>query len=121
MPLAVDLAAVLLFVVLGRRAHDEGSVVLGTLGTAWPFLAGALAGWAVLALLRLPGRSLRAGAVVAVATVAVGMVLRALVQHDGTPVSFVVVASVVNLALLLGWRAVAVAVARRRGRVPAGV
>jgi Protein of unknown function (DUF3054) len=112
-PLIADLIAVLLFVILGRGAHDEGGVVLGTLSTAWPFLAGALAGWGAVAATRLPGRSRRAGLLVAAGVVVVGMLLRHLVQHDGTPASFVVVATVVNVAFLVGWRAALVRLARR--------
>lgn len=114
MPLLADLVAVLVFVVLGRRAHDEGSVVVGTLATAWPFLVGALASWAALLATRLDRRGVRAGLVVAAGTVAVGMALRHLVQGDGTPVSFVVVASVVNVLLLVGWRLVARRVVARQ-------
>lgn len=113
MPLIADLIAVLLFVILGRGAHDEGGVVLGTLSTAWPFLAGAVAGWGAIVATRLPGRSRRAGLLVATGVVVVGMLLRHLVQHDGTPAAFVVVATVVNVAFLVGWRAALVRLARR--------
>lgn len=107
----IDLVAVLAFVVLGRRSHDEGSAVLGTLATAWPFLAGAGLGWLTVLVVRRggaswPGRSLPAGGVVLAETVVVGMVLRALTR-DTPPVSFLVVATTFLALFLLGWRAAA--------------
>ena len=42
--LIADLLAVVVFVLLGRRSHDEGSALAGTVATAWPFVAGAAAG-----------------------------------------------------------------------------
>ena len=133
--MAADAAAVLLFVVIGRGSHDEGSVLAGTLGTAWPFLAGAALGWAALAVARRgrdrPGRSLPAGAVVWAGAVAGGMALRHLtgggtpsrwpamaLRHltgGGTPWSFVLVGGSFLGLFLLGWRA-AVRWTGRRGR-----
>ena len=109
--LLADLVAVLAFVLLGRRSHDEGSALAGTVATAWPFVAGAAVG--ELAAVRLPARSLAAGAVVAAGAVAVGMPLRRL-AGAGTPLSFVLVATTFLLVFLLGWRAVAAALERRR-------
>ncbi|HET8598745.1 MAG TPA: DUF3054 domain-containing protein [Segeticoccus sp.] len=113
----VDGVLVLLFAGLGRRSHHEGGAFLGTLQTAWPFLAGAAAGWALLLLARrgAPVR-VRLGIPVWVAAVAGGMLLRA-ATGQGTAWAFVVVATVVLAAFLLGWRALAqVASARHRGR-----
>lgn len=106
---AADLALVAVFVALGRTSHREGGAVSGYLVAAWPFLAGCLAGWAAVLLLRrggaeLPGRSLRAGAVVLAGTVAVGMALRRAFTDGGTPVSFLVVATTFLAVFLLGWR-----------------
>jgi len=110
---AADVAAVLLFVVLGRRAHDEGSLLSGTASVAWPFICGALAGWIVLLVARRPPpTSLRGGLVVVATTVALGMLLRA-ATGGGVEVAFVVVATVVLAAFLLGWRLL-LSVARRR-------
>ncbi len=112
--LALDLLAVLVFAAVGRRSHGED--VAGLLVTFWPFAVGTLVGHAVVRLVsRAPGSSV-GGAVVVVSTVAVGMVLRVL-TGAGTAVTFVVVATVVLSAFLLGWRAVAGLVGRRgRGR-----
>jgi len=116
--MAADAAAVLLFVVIGRGSHDEGSALAGTLNTAWPFLAGAALGWAALAVARRsrdwPGRSLPAGALVWAGAVAGGMALRHL-AGGGTPWSFVLVGGSFLGLFLLGWRA-AVRWTGRRGR-----
>ena len=53
------------------------------------------------------------GVVVWLCTVVVGMLLRK-ATAAGTPVGFVIVTAAVNAALLLGWRAVATAIPRRR-------
>jgi hypothetical protein len=116
---AADAVAILGFVLLGRRSHDEGSALVGTLSTAWPFLAGGAAGWAVVLLARrrgvdLPGRGTAAGAAVLGGTVLGGMLLRR-VAGGGTPVSFVLVATTVLTTFLLGWRAI---VRRRAARRP---
>jgi Protein of unknown function (DUF3054) len=108
----VDLLAVLAFVVLGRRSHDEGSALAGTVATAWPFVTGAAVGELLVAGTRRPPQSLSAGAVVTAGTVAVGMGLRRL-AGGGTPVSFVVVATSFVALLLLGWRLGARLLARR--------
>jgi len=111
--LAADAVAVLVFAAVGRASHAETRPVLGVLVTAWPFLVGLLAGWA-LTLLR--GRAVpvavRRGIPLWASTVAVGMLLR-VATGRGVAASFVVVAAVVLGAFLLGWRGVA-AVARRR-------
>lgn len=113
--LPVDALLVLVFVLVGRRSHDESSAVLGVLTTLWPFLTGTVGGWVLARLLRLRLPSLPAGVVAWVATVLVGMVLRAVVGQ-GVQASFVVVATVVVGVALLGWRLVALAVGRARRR-----
>jgi len=110
---AADLLAVLVFVVLGRRSHDEGSAMAGTVATAWPFVTGAAVGELVVVVARRPPESLPAGAVVTTGAVGVGMTLRRL-AGDGTPPSFVVVATTFLALFLLGWRLVARLFARRR-------
>jgi peptidoglycan/LPS O-acetylase OafA/YrhL len=108
---------VLVFVLLGRQAHDSGRNVLGTLATAWPFLAGAAAGWLVVRGRRLDPAGLTAGAVVAMATVVLGMTLRHL-TGGGVQPSFVAVASAFLALFLLGWRVLALRLARRKAARP---
>lgn len=109
-----DTAAVLLFAAVGRSSHAEGLSPAGVLETAWPFLAGAGAGWLVArATARQWPLSTRDGMVVWVGAVAGGMLLRRL-TGAGTDPAFVVVATVFLGAALLGWRAAASALTRRR-------
>jgi hypothetical protein len=102
----LDVTAIVVFVALGRRTHDESSGVAGVVGTAAPFLIGAALGW-------LGGRAWRSpltvatGAVVCAVTLVVGMVLRRVVFDDGTAWSFVVVATLFLALFLIGWRIVA--------------
>jgi hypothetical protein len=110
---AADLLAVVVFVLLGRRSHDEGSAVAGTVAIAWPFVTGALVGEGVVLLTRTRAESVAAGAVVTAGTVLIGMGLRRL-AGGGTPVSFVVVATTFLAVFILGWRLGARLLARRR-------
>ncbi|HYN29173.1 MAG TPA: DUF3054 domain-containing protein [Dermatophilaceae bacterium] len=103
----LDAVLVVVFAAVGRRSHAEGLDLAGTARTAAPFLAGAVAGWAVALLTLGSGpRSLVFGLVVVVATVVIGMLLR-VVLGDGTAPSFVVVATTFLTVALLGWRLVA--------------
>lgn len=104
--LAVDVVLVLAFATVGRRNHEEAGTVLGTLDTAWPFLAGLGVAWLASRAWRHPVRSRPEALVIWTGTVAVGMGLRAL-TGQGTAVSFVVVAAVVLAVFLLGWRTLA--------------
>lgn len=108
---ATDLACVIVFAALGRRSHAEGVTLLGVGQTAWPFLVGTLVGWLVSRGWRQPNALVPTGVVVWLCTVAVGMALRQ-ATSAGTALSFIVVASTVTAAMLLGWRAAA----RRRVR-----
>lgn len=118
-----DAVAVLLFAAAGRSSHAEGVTPAGVLDTAWPFLAGVAFGWVVVRLWRhawpVPaGAATRHtalhGVVVAVAAVAGGMLLRR-ATGAGTDPAFVVVATVVLGALLVGWR-LGWSLLRRRSR-----
>lgn len=113
---AADTVAVLAFVVLGRRAHDEGSFLAGTAAVAWPFLVGAAAGWLVLLLARRPEPgSLRGGLVVLALAVGLGMALRHL-AGGGVQPSFVLVAATFLGLFLLGQRGLLTALRRRPAR-----
>jgi uncharacterized SAM-binding protein YcdF (DUF218 family) len=115
----VDALLVVLFVVLGRGSHDDGSAVGGTLRIAAPFLMALAAGWLLgrrrwATPLRIPFGIHLWGV-----TVVVGMALRHWAFDRGTAPSFIVVAAIVLGAFLLGWRAVAARLLAR-GRVPTG-
>lgn len=102
---AADVVCVLVFCTIGRRSHAEGVTLTGVAETAWPFLTGTAVGWLVSRGWRRPTALTPTGVIVWIATVAVGMLLRK-VSGQGVAISFVVVASAVTAALLLGWRAI---------------
>ena len=107
----LDLLVVLLFAAAGRASHDLSGDVLGVLQTAWPFLVGMAVGW--LAVLRQAHhRWWLDGLVVALSALVVGMLLR-LATGEGTALPFVLVAALVLLGGLLGWRAVEALLVRR--------
>jgi hypothetical protein len=107
----VDLVLVVAFVLIGRASHNEG--LLGTLVTLWPFLAGLAIGWIGSRAWRTPFTLRWTGLTIWAATVIVGMLLRA-VAGQGVQLGFVIVTTVVLATFLLGWRAIAQFVLRRR-------
>ncbi|HEX9259617.1 MAG TPA: DUF3054 domain-containing protein [Acidimicrobiales bacterium] len=118
---AVDVLVVLVFVVIGRRTHEEGTAIIDTFEVAAPYLialaAGWVAGWVITARAskrRLWPLTVRFGVVVWLVTVALGTVLRHSVFDRGTAGSFVIVASSFLALFLLGWRVLAGLVLRRR-------
>lgn len=109
LPLLVDVVLVVVFATIGARTHDSGLTPASVADVAWPFLVGL---GVAHAFGRLP-LSWRFGLLAWVCTVAGGMVLRQ-ATGDGTAFSFVVVATLFNLATLVGWRLVLALVTRRR-------
>lgn len=99
------------FAVIGRSSHGEDP--LGVLGTAWPFLAGTLAGWLVLRIWHRPAGLVKSGALIWLCTEVVGMGLRA-ATGQGTAWPFVLVSLVVLGVFLVGYRALVLAVQRSR-------
>lgn len=110
--LAGDIVCVLVFCALGRRNHDEGITAAGVAHTAWPFLTGTAAGWLLARGWRAPTAVAPTGVTVWLATVVIGMLLRK-ASAQGVAPSFVVVATLVTAALLLGWRGGLLALAKR--------
>jgi hypothetical protein len=109
--LLLDVAAVLVFVAIGRSVHGHADSLGGIWRTSWPFLAGVMVG-------ELLGRTWRSplgfsGVVVWLATVACGMALR-VVAGQGIAVPFVLVALGFLGLTQLGWRVVASVVLRLR-------
>lgn len=110
----VDALLVLVFAVIGRASHNEDP--LGFFLTAWPFLIALIVGHALAALVPARPRrpwSLGWGLVVWIVTVAGGMLLR-IATGDTAEVPFIIVATLVLGAFLLGWRLIAMLVRRRR-------
>ena len=100
------------FVLIGRASHHHGETVGGFLSTVWPFAVGLLAGW-VVTRRRSPAR-MATGAVVTLATVAVGMVLR-VVSGAGTAAAFIVVALCFLGAVMVGGRLLLGRIERAQG------
>ena len=109
----LDVVLVLVFVLIGRVSHKEDLGIVGVLTTLWPFLVGLVVGHIVTFAWRRPFAVVRTGLGVWAATVVVGMLLR-LASGQGVEPGFVIVTTIVLAVFLLGWRAVASAVARRR-------
>lgn len=100
-----DVVAILVFVALGRRSHDDDGGIAEVVEIAAPFLIALAVGWAVLRAWRAPTEPVT-GLNLAIVTVALGQVLRNLVFDRGTAIAFIIVSSVMVTTLLLGWRVV---------------
>ena len=109
----LDILSVLVFVVIGRRNHDEGSAVSGALETAAPFLIGVGVSWLLIRAWRWP-MAVLTGLAVWPITLLVGMMCRNLIWGRGTPASFVIVATIFLGLCFVGWRMAARALLRRR-------
>ena len=113
----LDCCCVLVFVIIGRASHTKGESLAGIASTAWPFLAGLAGGWLAARAWRRPVALWPAGVGAWLGTVTLGMVLR-VVSGQGTAVAFIVVALAFLGLFMLGWRLLALVLARRRR--PAG-
>jgi hypothetical protein len=104
---AADVVTVVVFVIIGRRSHDEaGNALAETAEVAAPFLLGLALAWVFAVAWRRPW-TWRTGLVVWLGTVVVGLLLRRFVVERSTALSFAIVTTVVLGVLLNGWRAVA--------------
>jgi hypothetical protein len=112
---ALDVVLVVVFAATGRASHEESAFGLGLLTTAWPFLVALAAGWIVTLAWRRPVAIARTGVPVWLITVAGGMLLR-WVSGQGTALPFIIVATIVLCAALVGWRAIAALIRRLRSR-----
>lgn len=106
----LDVALVVIFVLLGKRNHDDTA---NALTIAAPFVIALAVGWLLTRAWTAP-MAMRTGLVLWVVTVALGMALRHWVFDRGTALSFVIVATLVLGTFLVGWRAVAAAAVRSR-------
>lgn len=113
---ALDVVFVALFAASGRSQHGEAATLAGLWQTAWPFLAALALVWAAALVWRRPMAVLRSGLPVWLGTVALGMVLRVAFTDGGAALPFVLVATGVLGASLVGWRLVAALLRRLRRR-----
>jgi hypothetical protein len=112
--LLVDVLLLLLFVVIGRSNHHDGLKVAGVANTLWPFATGLLVGWVWVLRTNKESLSRVGGALIVLATVAIGMLLR-VVSGQGIALSFIIVATLFLSLFLVGWR-LALTAATRRGK-----
>ncbi|WP_411721284.1 DUF3054 domain-containing protein [Mycetocola sp.] len=110
--LGIDLAATLVFVLVGRGTHDADATILGLFTTWWPFAAALAVGWLATVAWKRPFGILWPGVGIWLVTLVGGMLLRA-ASGQGTAVPFLIVATIALAVLLLGWRAAFAAVSRR--------
>jgi peptidoglycan/LPS O-acetylase OafA/YrhL len=108
-----DTVLILVFAAIGRDAHQRGDVASGVLLTAWPFLAGAAAGWLATRAWRHPLSVRRAGLGVWLGSVVGGMLLRAITGQT-VVLPFIIVALLSLGLLLLGYRLLLAGIRRRR-------
>lgn len=101
-----DMAAIVVFVAIGRRNHHEGTAVDGIFTVAAPFLIALAVGWIVAKAWARP-MQVEAAFIIWPVTVAVGLVLRNLVFDRGTALPFIIVATLVTGLFLVGWRMIA--------------
>lgn len=113
---ALDLLVVTAFVLIGRATHEAGILATGSLQALWPFLLAVAVGWVASSSLRLKHEGLPAGALLWLITLVLGLGLRAL-SGQSTALPFVIVATLVVGAGLLGWRVVGILL-RRGGTAP---
>lgn len=98
-----DVVAIIVFVIIGRRSHDEGSALSGIVKVAAPFLIALVLGWLAARAWKAP-MAVGTGVVIWLVTVVGGLVLRKVAFGDGTAMPFIIVASLFTLTSLVGWR-----------------
>lgn len=119
-PFVLDLVLVAVFAVLGRRSHAEGLDLVGIVATAAPFLIALVVFSCITVVWREPNRLWPHGVVAWIGTVALGLILR-VVFGATAAIPFIIVATIVLGAFLLGRRLVTGLVARRKMRSDAPV
>ncbi len=100
---AADVLAIIVFVAIGRRSHDEGSALSGIVKVAAPFLIALVLGWLAARAWKAP-MAVGTGVIIWLVTVIGGLILRKVVFDGGTAMAFIIVASLFTLATLVGWR-----------------
>jgi len=114
---AADVASILVFVLLGRSSHDEGTGIGAVASVAAPFLIGLAAGWLLAPGPRRRPFAIATGVQVWLTTVGIGVVLRWFAWDRGTAVSFIIVAALFLGLFLVGWRVVITGATRPRRAV----
>lgn len=112
--LAADVLLVTVFAALGQDQHDTAAGLPRLLQTAGPFLVGLIVMTILTGGHRTWARTWPHGVLVWLGTVGIGTALRVLWGLGGAPLSFVIVTLLVLGVFLLGRRALARVLTRRR-------
>ena len=107
-----DVAAVAVFALIGRLAHERGLDLAGFAETAWPFMVALLAGWTFVVARGGSGTGLAESLLLWAATLVFGMWIRSR-AGGGVEPSFVAVAGTFLAVTMLGGRFVASRLRRR--------
>ncbi|MDO5699144.1 MAG: DUF3054 domain-containing protein [Dermatophilus congolensis] len=103
----VDVICVVIFAMAGRSAHGGMQGIANVANVAWPFLVALVVGWMIVGgTRRTAPRSIADGAIVFVATLAGGMLVRG-ATGGGTATAFIMVAASFLALTLIGWRLLA--------------
>ena len=102
--LALDIALVVVFAVIGRASHAESLDLAGISTTAWPFVVSAALGSLVASWRNWPWWT--QGVFVWVVALVGGMALR-IAGGGSTAPGFVIVGGISLALFLIGWRALA--------------
>jgi len=116
--LLLDLLTVTLFVVVGRRTHQESSAVAAVFKTLTPFLIGLVLAWVIARIWERPLR-LQTGVIVWGITLVAGMFTRRVLFGEGIATTFIVVTALFLGASFCGWRLIALQIGRRGGNTVA--
>ncbi len=109
--LSLDVVSIVVFAAIGRRSHDESRGLGAVLSTAGPFLVALVVGWGAITVLSRHWPQLRngadreAGVVIWIVTVGLGLLARRTLWDRGTAFAFVVFATLVRGAFIVGRRA----------------
>lgn len=110
-----DLLVVTVFVATGFLQHGTPLTTENIFLVGWPFAAGLLLGHLAIRSWRAPFRLVPHGVFIWAIMIAASMALRTLFGA-GTETSFVLVTAGVTGVLMLGWRALALALTRHERR-----
>ena len=100
--IAADYAAIAVFALLARAAHQSDDMPFnftGWLSTLWPFALGVTLGWLI-------ARDNKGGIIWPV-TVITGLVIWGIRNGSIPHWSFIIVATTMSALLMLGWRGIA--------------
>ena len=101
---AIDLVCVVVFVLIGRRNHGEGTALGGFVRVAAPFVIALVAAWAITRKRWAGSAHWHFGIAIWLITLVVGLVLRRFVFGNGTAPAFVIVTTFFLGLALVGWR-----------------